>query len=300
MSRLGGIVAAATAVGVLFLPGGAGGQQLLPQHRSAIVGRVTDTLGTLLPECFVRLEAARAATMCDSVGRFRLPDVGHDVTTFEVRRLGYVPGRFSVLVLGDSMQVTVQLVPIALELPPITVTAEGLNQSLVEHGFYRRMEWGEPALFVTPEELERLRPQQVTGVLRDRPGINLTWVDEGGGKLVPKVWGRDYCLLNIFVDGIEINGIYYTDPRDLRPRGGVSFPNEEYHAGPQRYDLGLDAFILPQSIAAIEIYPSGPGTPIEFRTTNQCGAIVIWTKVGAPPAPGDSARIRVAPADSGP
>jgi len=62
-------------------------------------------------------------------------------------------------------------------------------------------------------------------------------------------------------------------------------------------DLGLDAFLEPRTIAAMEIYPSGPNTPIEFRTTNECGAIVIWTKVGPRPASADSARIQPIPSD---
>lgn len=299
------IVTAVIAVGALFLPGGADGQQPPPQPRAVIVGRVTDTLGTPLPECFVRLEGARAATLCDSVGRFRLPGLGHELTTFEVKRLGYVPGRFSVMVLGDSMQVNIQLVPIALELPPITVTAEGLNPYLVERGFYRRMQEGETALFITPEELERLRPQRVTAVLRDRPGISIIWVDEGGGELVPLLSGRNYCLLNVFVDGVEIVGIYQ---RSQGIRGGVSTFSQVGQPGAPPpggsssvgQDLSLDAFILPHTIAAIEIYPSGPDTPIEFRTANQCGAIVIWTKVGTHSAPADGARIQVSPADTAP
>jgi hypothetical protein len=215
-----------------------------------------------------------------------------------------VPGRFSVMVLGDSIQVTIQLVPIALELPPITVTAEGLNPYLAERGFYRRMQEGETAMFITPEELERLRPRQVTDVLKGRPSLNITWVDEGGGELVPLLSGRNYCLLNVFVDGIEIPGIY---GKSQSIRGGVSTFSQVGQAGqlpagnaaPRLQDLSLDAFILPHTVAAIEIYPSGPNTPIEFRTTNQCGAIVIWTKLGAY-SPAGSARIQLSPSDSAP
>jgi len=298
------LVAAAIAVGTLFLPGGADGQQPPSQSRSVIIGWVTDTLGAPLPHCFVRLEGARAATLCDSVGRFRLPGLGHEVTTFEVRRLGYAPGRFSVMVLGDSMQVSVQLVPVATVLPPISVTARGepgLNPSLVEHGFYRRLRFGATAMFITPEELERLRPQRSTQVLQDRPGIKITW-SGGADERVPLVWGRNNCLLNVFVDGLRITGIQ--DASGTR-RGGVSFSGA-FSRPPERSDLiivtgvGLDAFIPPHTIAAIEIYPSGPSTPIEFRSANECGAIVIWTKVGTHAAPADSGRIQLSPADTTP
>jgi len=275
---------------------------------TVIVGRVTDTLGAALPYCFVRVENAPSAVLCDSTGRFRLAGLSRELTTLEVRRLGYVPGRFTAMVLSDSMEFTIQLVPVATVLRPIRVAAlpaPAFNPWLVEHGFYERMRAGVTGMFVTPEELERLRPERVTQVLQDRPGLKISKSEVVGAESIPLVWGRNFCLLNVFVDGIEIRGVY--DMNEGKRRGGVSFYGSpgfrQLGASGMPSDritgLGIDAFIQPHAISAIEIYPSGPNTPIEFRTTNECGAIVIWTKVGTRPAPTDSARGQPTPPDSG-
>jgi len=289
------------------LADGATAQEPPRQPVAVIVGRVTDTLGAPLPYCFVRVENAPSAVLCDSTGRFRLAGVSRELTTFEVRRLGYVPGRFTAMVLSDSMAFTIQLVPVATVLRPIRVTAPGapaLSPWLVEHGFYERMRAGVTGMFVTPEELERLKPQRVTQVLQDRPGIKITRTEAVGNEPIPLVWGRNYCLLNVFVDGIEIRGVY--DMSEGQRRGGVSFYGSPGFRRQGANDMpttritgmGIDAFLPPHTIAAMEIYSSGPNTPIEFRTTNECGAIVIWTKVGTRPAPGDTLRSRGSPPDS--
>jgi hypothetical protein len=283
-------------------------QQPPAQPAAVIVGRVTDTLGAPLPYCFVRLESAPSAVLCDSAGRFRLAGVSRELTTFEVRRLGYVPGRFTAMVLSDSMEFALQLVPVATVLRPIGVTAPAAppyDPWLLERGFYERMRAGVTGMFVTPEELERLKPQRVTQVLQDRPGIKITRTEAVGSEPIALVWGRNYCLLNVFVDGIEIRGAY--DMNEGKRRGGVSFYGSPGFRRQGANDMattritgmGIDAFLPPHTLAAMEIYPSGPNTPIEFRTTNECGAIVIWTKVGTRPSSTDSARAQPTPPDSG-
>ncbi len=304
------IAVGAFAAGCSILAAGAAAQEPSRQPDAIIVGRVTDTLGAPLPFCFVRLENAPSAMLCDSTGRFRLTGLSHDLMTFEVRRLGYVPGRFTAMVVSDSMQFTIQLAPVPTILRPIRVTAPAapdFSPWLSERGFYRRMREGLTGMFITPEELDRLKPERVTQVLQDRPGLKITRSEAVGGESIPLVWGRNFCLLNVFVDGIEIRGVY--DMNEGRRRGGVSFfgspgfrqlgavgasgmPTTRIEG------LGIDVFIQPHAIAAIEIYPSGPLTPIEFRTTNECGAIVIWTKIGTRPASGDSARVRPVPPDT--
>ena len=276
------------------------------QAGAVIVGRVTDTLGAPLPYCFVRVENAPSAVLCDSTGRFRLAGLSRELTTFEVRRLGYVPGQFTAMVLSDSMEFSIQLVSLPTVLRPIRVAAPGapvFSPWLVEHGFYERMRSGFTGMFLTPEELERLKPQRVTQVLQDRPGIKVTYSGGLANELIPVVWGRNSCVLNVFVVGIEVTGIY--DIPKGSWRGGASFYGspgyrQQGASAPAGSigGLGLDRFIQPHTIAAIEIYPSGPNAPIEFRTDNQCGAIVIWTKVGTRPAPADSARMQPIPSDS--
>jgi hypothetical protein len=281
-------LAAAIASLTSSLERGASAQQPFPsaQAGATIIGQVTDTLGSPLPHCLVRLEDAASAVLCDSAGTFRLSGLSHAATTFEVRRLGYTPGRFTVVVPGDSMRVTVQLVEMPALLAPISITAPGHSPWLESHGFYDRLRANISGTFITPEEFQALRVQRVTQALAGRPAVKII---ASGPVAVPwDVTGR--CLLNVFVDGLEIN-LY--DVASGTRRGGVSFMGawgkispggEGPSASSLKRSLGIDGFIQPSMVQAIEIYPSGPQTPIEFRASNECGAIVIWTKVGSRPA----------------
>jgi hypothetical protein len=273
-----------------------------PAHPSGnlLQGTVTDTLGSPLPFCFVRLEHSPSAVLCDSVGRFRLTGLSPDLVTFEVRRLGYVPGRFTVMPAADSgSRLVIQLVQVSTVLQPVTVTAGQPNPALVERGFYERLRLRNvgqgTGTFVTPEEFARLRVQHVTQALSDRPGVTMQL---SGRLAVP--WGRGgQCLLNVFVDGIEVKDLYLL-PSNTR-REGVSFQgafNRTWSENDNRNSLttgiGIDGFIQPSMVLAIEIYQSGPDTPIQFQSNNSCGSIVIWTKANAaaPPAKADSAGAR--------
>ncbi len=257
------------------------GQQPGGQASYALRGTVTDTSAAPLPYCYVRLAGARSSILCDEGGRFRLEaQVGRN--DFEVRRLGYVPARFTVFLADTVLDVTVQLSPIPTELQPITVTAPGLSPALVESGFYERMRLRTfTATYVTPEEIERLHPQHVTQLLSDRPALKMAYT---GRVAVP--WDRSGdCIMNTFVDGIEIKGLYGAQTGErIGRRLPLMRSLTEYQPPAPISGVGLDEFISPDAVAAIEIYPSGPGVPQRFQTFNSCGVIAIWTKRGAPPS----------------
>ena len=42
----------------------------------------------------------------------------------------------------------------------------------------------------------------------------------------------------------------------------------------------LDAFVRPEEVAAIEVYPGGGSMPVEFQSAGgDCAAVVVWTKL---------------------
>ncbi len=260
---------------------------LAAQQRFAITGTVTDTAGAPLPYCYVRLARAQASILCDQAGRFRLGDATFGTNTIEVRRLGYVPARFTVDVEDTVLDVQIQLTPLATQLQPVTVTASELNQSLVSEGFYERLRQREmgvgSGVFITPQEIEQLRPQHVTQLLSDRPAVKMGYTGE---LAIP--WDRNGdCILNVFLDGIEVKNVYGTPENSIQgQRIGRGFGSRTGRVLPDRITgLGIDGLVGPEQVAAIEIYPSGPGVPQQFQVFGSCGAIVIWTKRGAQSAP---------------
>lgn len=259
------------------------GQDAPRQASPAIQGAVTDTSGTPLPYCYVRLAAAQSSILCDQAGRFLLLDVRPGRNAIEVRRLGYVPGQFTVEVPDSGLVVAIQLVPLPTLLQPVTVTAPGgLTPSLVENGFYERMGLRTgTGSYITPQEIERLHPQHTTQLLSDRPALKMGYT---GRFAVP--WDRNGdCIMNTFVDGIEIKNLYGTDTGQRTGRRLPLMSSLTQYRPPAPVEgIGIDDFISPDAVAAIEIYPSGPGVPQQFQVFGSCGAIVIWTKRGAPAA----------------
>jgi hypothetical protein len=260
--------------------GAAGLRAQIPQRDtgSAIAGRVTDTLGAPLAYCYVASPTATASATCDDSGRFRLGGLPAGRNILIVRRLGYGPGKFTLQLSPDStLAVVVQLAPVATQLEAINVTREGLFRSLVDAGFYERLREHEIGLyigtFITPEEFASLHANLVTDAFQGRPGVTLAY---SGQLVVP--WGRfARCLLNVYVDGLEIRNLYEM-PNERNPdhvwlgEPGLVIGEHNRVTG-----IGIDGFVKPNEVLAIEIYPSGANAPTRFRSANSCGAIVIWT-----------------------
>ncbi len=226
--------------------------------RPAVEGKVTDTLGLPLPGAFVRRVGGRTAVVSDDSGRFRLTDVQVGSNAIEVRRLGYSRNRFTVDLNADSVaHVLVQLEPVAVLLDPLSVKANQIDSYLVAAGFYERLRHHVGAgVFITPEEYQRLRPQHFSQVLSSRPGLRMTY---RGTRAIP--WDRSGdCILNVFVDGVAIRDLYTVGMYSKQIEG-----------------IGIDGFVSPNVVVAVEIYPSGAGVPERFQTFGRCGAIVIWT-----------------------
>ncbi len=253
------------------------GQQPGRPRQGAIEGTVTDTLGAPLSLAYVRRAGAPSAVLCDDSGRFRLTDVEPGFNVIEVRRLGYVPGTFSVAVPVESaLFVVVQLTPVPPVLDPVIVTEERLSPSLVERGFYERLRLRRlgagAGTFITPEDLAARRPSRVTDALRGISGLEIR---NHSDLAVP--WGRTgQCIMSVWVDGVQIRDLYQFSAETPAERMGMVWSGP----GGRVKGTGIDGFIKPNEVKAIEVYPSGPGTPPQFvALTGTCGAIVIWTRV---------------------
>jgi hypothetical protein len=48
----------------------------------------------------------------------------------------------------------------------------------------------------------------------------------------------------------------------------------------QYTDSGIDDFISPNAVEAIEVYPSAAATPAPFQLPNTCGAVAFWLRTG--------------------
>ncbi|HEX9579979.1 MAG TPA: TonB-dependent receptor plug domain-containing protein [Gemmatimonadales bacterium] len=139
------------------------------------------------------------------------------------------------------------------------VVVEG-DRTIIAFGrlaeFYRRRRSGF-GRFITSWDIERRRPFYVSDLLRQVPGLSVTY----GGFGRPVVRSRrgmsgfgGSCSPMVFLDGMRLA----QDP-----------------------DLGmeLDDVTVPEHVAGIEIYTGPAQVPPEFNVSgSQCGVIAVWTK----------------------
>ena len=252
-----------------------------PRLTGTLTGMVRDTNAQPLSLVRVRLLADTSrATWTDSLGAYRLDGVTSGLHRVQYRRLGFLAAEFTFVVLdGQESRAIIELVPTTVRLDTITVASPALTDPALERtGFYDRLRAREEGAgvgrFITPDDMERLRSFSKTTHIVETAGVRLIHQERGMSlwpvgtsnvilRARPLLIGP--CQMAVFIDGIEVDiGKYYQPPG----------PGEAGSTG------GIDAYIRPQEIRAIEVYQSASGTPQQFQSVRnaQCGSIVIWTK----------------------
>lgn len=248
------------------------------QPRGALAGVVRDTAGFPLQLVTVTAAAPTPHTaFTDSAGAFALADVPAGLLRVAFRRIGFAPAQFTLLIEpGDTSHVVVELTAVSFELDTIRVAGENVHRELEVAGFYERMrqarEGAGVGRFLTPEEVDQLRNLRLTTHILEAAGVRTmsNAFPVGSSNIVLNGALRSFltgpCQMALFVDGNEIDaGTYYHDPSRRRAEPG-----------------GINAFVHPREILAIEIYQSASGTPQRFQSVHSalCGSIVIWTLAG--------------------
>ena len=226
--------------------------------KTNLEGTVTDTLGQAVPFALVVLEDDfRRSAVADDSGRFRIPNPKPGKTLVTVRRIGYQPGHAIALIVKDStVKTLVRLIPLPIRLAGISTTADAARSgALVRNGFYERLRdrkiGAGTGTFLTPEEIQARNIERTSELLHGIAGISTAYSSNDPSIGAMPV-GRGNCFMNIYVDGK-----FWGDGT-----------------------MGLDHSVPANEIKAMEVYPSGAQTPMQFqRSMNSCGSIVVWTRV---------------------
>lgn len=210
----------------------------------------------------------------DDSGRFAVPIVIRGKSSLLVRRIGFEATEVSLSEMPDtSVQIRMRSVARTLETQVVTVRSPYSRLDL--GGFYKRMKEVErgsrTGYFVTPEDLELRKPQNVTDAVEQFPDIRLRPIDDGkrspdgmfhsdGVPLARKfrIEDRSGCPLTVYLDRVRI---------------------QPSMVGLEPVDEEINTIIQPQSVAGIEVYMSKGGAPPEFQVHERtCGVVVIWSK----------------------
>jgi hypothetical protein len=219
-----------------------GGAPSVRTGSAVVSGRVLDPGGAALARARVTVSGDSAFTFSDAEGQFVLRNLRSGTRALSVRRLGFEPAELAVTLRARSpVDVTVRLKQFVTVLDTVLVTARR-DVELTRVGFTKRQKSG-MGYYLTPDEIARNRAYDLPGLLVTAPALRR---DYSGAR--PVITGRDGCV-NWWVDNVPWMG------------------------------GGIEDFIRPSEVAAIEVYSLG-FTPGEFRRAKgNCETVVIWTKL---------------------
>jgi hypothetical protein len=224
------------------------------QRRSSVRGFVRDSADTPIPFATVVWGEARQVITTSDSGAFALTDIPPGKTRFTVRRLGYAPVDFDLMLKPGTLKpVVVHLVPAAPALSTVKVEAHAplgddpyRDDRFLATGFFDRKAHL-AGYFISPDEVERRRPTYVSDLLYGVPGVMLVGRAHTPSAHYMAVSG--HCRLQVYLDG---------------------------HAVPDG-----DDFVSGSDIKAVEVYSSLLRASDRFLPSPQkgyCGSIVVWTK----------------------
>ncbi|HSK20562.1 MAG TPA: carboxypeptidase regulatory-like domain-containing protein [Longimicrobiales bacterium] len=262
-------VAARSGIAATERATGAQGIQgvLLERESGAVVRDAEVTIRSLSGELV-------ATGLSDDGGHFRLPTPTPGRYLVTVSSLGYrsLDGEPIDVSAGKLTILEIRMVPQALALEPLVVTAEPRAYHLEVEGFYRRMEGG-LGRFITPEVFEERRPRRSSDLLFGLPGVNVADPTTGSGGRA--VYFRSGVRASSFSGGTLTAAdvcwpmIYIN--RQLVSTGGLGGAGAEPTA--------LDDLVATADVWALEVYRSPAEIPAEFNGPNAgCGVIVLWTR----------------------
>lgn len=188
-------------------------------------------------------ELAKMA-VTNAQGEYYVRDVPVGTHAVEVEYLGL---KYETRASIQASQLTIKHYRLDLtlaELEPLRVEAEA-QVSLKMREFVSR-EARNAGLYIDRDDIDRLRPMTTGDLLQGESGVD---VNEGGldNRRFSIGRGPGACRPNLFVDGSPVEA------------------------------FGVDDF-FPQHIEAVEVYKSFAQTPIQYRSSNRCGAILLWTR----------------------
>lgn len=215
--------------------------------------------GEPLANVEVALLETTISGMTDADGWVSLGNINPGLQMLSVHRLDFQRELIPVTFEADAtLEADLALVPAPVPLGEIEITAEKVDQTLEQRGFYERREKG-LGEFITREELDEKGKNTMVEALRGVHGVRFQQMDgvlvavstravtaEGGA------FSARPCPFSIYVDGTRIGT-------------GAEV---------------LDEVIALHNVVGIEVYKGASGLPPEFNLFSACGAIVVWTLAG--------------------
>lgn len=204
-------------------------------------------------------------SVTDDTGHFAFKPHDGNRLRVEARAVGYKPAVTPVLwMVGnrDFASVDIRLAPNVVLLAPVEIVAMSLptTSPVLENVMHRRSTGF--GLQITRQDIEQRRPQHLTDMLVELPGVYATRTHGSGSsgrsiymaRALPSAGGTG-CPVQVFLDGMRAT---------LEGPGG---------------DVLVDDLVSPLDVEVVEVFRGLASIPPEFLTRYaRCGVIAIWTK----------------------
>ena len=205
----------------------------------------------------VEVHGTDAVTTTNEKGEFTLKNLPSGSHVVVARHLGYAADAVPVdLSSREAKSVTIKLPKFVNVMDPVLVTARR-TAALDRVGFARRQRMGQ-GRYIGPEQLARMRPNRVTDVLRQVPGLRV--INGPQGEIIESTRGTGSVLGGSCVQ-------FYVDEM----RWQTMEPGD------------VNSFISGHEIVAIEVY-QGSATPAQYVAPGRgnCTTILLWTRMRIP------------------
>ncbi|MDP9205694.1 MAG: TonB-dependent receptor, partial [Gemmatimonadota bacterium] len=196
----------------------------------------------------VELTGTDIVAMTDQNGEFTMRNLPSGSKVLLARHLGFAAETVPVeLSSRQPQQVTIKLARFVAVMDPVLVTARR-TAALDKVGFSQRMKSG-MGYYMGPERLQRMHPIFLTDILRQVPGLRVSYGPHG--ETISSSRGFGSNCVQYWVDDMPWMSV---EPGDL------------------------NHFVTGGEVVAVEVYQD-TGTPARYmRAGGSCTTIVLWTR----------------------
>jgi hypothetical protein len=201
----------------------------------------------------VELVGTGVVAMTNESGEFTMRNLPSGSHVLMARHLGFGAETVPVdLTSHDARRVNIKLPKFVANIDPVIVTGRR-GASLDKVGFTQRRRSG-TGYYLGPDQIETLRPNMLTDILRTVPGLRINYTPQGdvvtSSRGTTSLQGGSGCVQ------------YYVD----------DMPWQSAQPG------DINNFVNGNEVVGVEVY-AGPGAPAQYtRGMQDCTTIVLWTK----------------------
>jgi TonB-linked SusC/RagA family outer membrane protein len=240
----------------------------LAQETGTLEGRVTESSGAPVPDALITIVGTNRGARTAEDGQYRLASLRVGDVSVRVTRLGYAAVlRPVTIVAGQTARLDVALVPAAVIIDEVVVTATGESQRRRESGNTVNTVLPSPERLATSTTVSQLLEAQAPGVYINSPGGTT-----GSASRIRIRGANSLSLTNeplLIIDGVRVSN-EITQSNNMG--GGIGVGGQ----GSSRFND-----INPDDIESIEVL-KGPAAAALYGTAAASGVIQVRTKRGRP------------------